>query len=143
MWQDRSVTNESQNSGRNRAAPHIKTYMRFNGEGTIDWALLTSANVSKQAWGHVRATTGEIQISSWEIGLLVWPGLYGDHKNTKMVPTFQTDNPSPEGVRDGETVVAMRMPYSLPLKKYDKDMVPWVATNTYSQLDWRGAAWAV
>ena len=143
IWPDPCVANESQDSGRNRAAPHIKTYMRFNSEGTIDWALLTSANVSKQAWGYLKNRTGEIHISSWEIGLLVWPGLYGDHNNTKMVPTFRTNNPSPEGLHDGETVIAVRMPYSLPLKKYDKDMVPWVSTNTHSQVDWRGVAWAV
>ncbi|EGR51638.1 uncharacterized protein TRIREDRAFT_74635 [Trichoderma reesei QM6a] len=66
----------SGDSGRDRAAPHIKTYIRFNESNTIDWAMLTSANMSKQAWGEaLSSTTGNIRIASWEVGVLVWPGL--------------------------------------------------------------------
>ncbi|KND93243.1 putative tyrosyl-DNA phosphodiesterase [Tolypocladium ophioglossoides CBS 100239] len=42
---------ETLDGGRQRAAPHIKTYMRYNDKKTVDWAMLTSANLSKQAWG--------------------------------------------------------------------------------------------
>ncbi|KAL6881019.1 MATE efflux family protein [Trichoderma novae-zelandiae] len=66
----------SGDSGRNRAAPHIKTYIRFNESNSIDWAMLTSANMSKQAWGEaLSSTTGNVRIASWEVGVLVWPGL--------------------------------------------------------------------
>ncbi|KAF0640491.1 hypothetical protein FPSE5266_02527 [Fusarium pseudograminearum] len=44
-------------SGRKRAAPHIKTYVRSN-KSSIDWGLLTSANISKQAWGEAAQLTG-------------------------------------------------------------------------------------
>ncbi|KAI1498689.1 phospholipase D/nuclease [Biscogniauxia marginata] len=70
-------------AGRKRAAPHIKTYIRYSSGTavpggrpvTIDWALLTSANLSKQAWGEAPNKFGEVRIASYEIGVLVWPDL--------------------------------------------------------------------
>ncbi|KAI4100461.1 MAG: hypothetical protein LQ345_007456, partial [Seirophora villosa] len=57
---------------RRRAAPHIKTYIRFADEGMnrIDWAMMTSANLSKQAWGEVATAGGEVRICSYEIGVV-------------------------------------------------------------------------
>ncbi|KAI0478479.1 tyrosyl-DNA phosphodiesterase [Xylariaceae sp. FL0804] len=79
----------SHDAFRRRAAPHIKTYVRYSGgsgggggtgSGTaaavdIDWALLTSANISKQAWGEAASSAGQVRIASWEVGVLVWPAL--------------------------------------------------------------------
>ncbi|KAK7754128.1 hypothetical protein SLS62_003974 [Diatrype stigma] len=150
--------------GRNRAAPHIKTYIRYSERGgededgrSIDWALLTSANISKQAWGEAANGTGQIRIASWEIGVLVWPELLasggdggsgddGNHakKKAKMVATFQTDMPRENdlgGGGDGPPLVGLRIPYSLPLRRYADDEVPWVATADYSEPDWKGRTW--
>lgn len=67
---------QKHDAGRRRAAPHIKTYIRFNDKlDTIDWAMLTSANLSTQAWGAAVNAQNEVRICSWEIGVLVWPGL--------------------------------------------------------------------
>ena len=64
---------------RNLAAPHIKTYIRFSRRGNLDWALVTSANLSTQAWGVGRnKTDGSVRVCSWEAGILVWPGLWED-----------------------------------------------------------------
>ena len=144
--------------GRNRAAPHIKTYIRYGGEGgrSIDWALLTSANISKQAWGEAAssASGGQFRIASWEIGVLVWPGLFDDGGGgrTHMVGTFQKDMPTKteiagsdagggEAGRDDGPLVGLRIPYSLPLRRYADDEVPWVATADYSEPDWKGHTW--
>ncbi|PKS09117.1 hypothetical protein jhhlp_003731 [Lomentospora prolificans] len=129
-----------QNSGRNRAVPHIKTYIR-HGENSIDWALLTSANLSKQAWGEAANTSNEVRIASWEIGVLVWPELLTE--NSAMIGTYQTDIPNIQVDKDGEkeSVVGLRMPYSLPLQKYGKDETPWVATKSYSEPDCLGGVW--
>lgn len=80
-------------AGRKRAAPHIKTYVRFSDSSlkSIDWALVTSANLSNQAWGGACSSAGDVKIQSYEIGVLVWPELFGE--NAKMVPTFKTDIP--------------------------------------------------
>ncbi|KAI1386694.1 phospholipase D/nuclease [Hypoxylon trugodes] len=126
-------------AGRKRAAPHIKTYIRYNEGKTIDWALLTSANISKQAWGEPTKVPGEIRIASWEIGVLMWPELFAD--KAKMMPIFKSNMPTKESLDDQEDIVGLRMPYSLPLQKYGDDEVPWVATAKYTEPDWKGGVW--
>lgn len=160
-------------AGRKRAAPHIKTFIRYANNQTkdrIDWALLTSANLSKQAWGDAQSknTAGEpqVRICSYEIGVLVWPELFADGDTEKgkavMVPTFLTDTPpttaSVNGGEDGGkegndkeereereeesmVVVGLRMPYNLPLQRYGPQEVPWVATANHLAPDWMGQVW--
>ncbi|RDW91985.1 hypothetical protein BP5796_01379 [Coleophoma crateriformis] len=130
-------------AGRRRAAPHIKTYIRFadHSKTAIDWALVTSANLSKQAWGDGISGAGDVRICSYEIGVMVWPGLYGE--KAKMVPTFKTDSPTVALGESAEAVVGVRMPYDLPLVPYGKDDTPWCATASYSEPDWLGQAYNV
>lgn len=80
---------------RRRAAPHIKTYIRFSDESmsSVDWALMTSANLSKQAWGEEINGKGEVRICSYEIGVVVWPALWDDGGGAEMVPAFGKDAP--------------------------------------------------
>jgi tyrosyl-DNA phosphodiesterase-1 len=134
---------QHKDAGRRRAAPHIKTYIRY-GEKSIDWALLTSANVSKQAWGEAMNKAGEVRIASWEIGVLVWPELLTGDAEAKLVGTFKTDRPTKENdVDDGESpVVGLRIPYNLPLQKYKNSEIPWVATTSYKEPDWMGRVWS-
>jgi tyrosyl-DNA phosphodiesterase 1 len=134
---------ERQDSGRNRAAPHIKTYIRFGPESdTIDWVLVSSANLSKQAWGDANKN-GTLSVSSYEIGVLVWPSLF--EKNAVMVPAFKADQPTAEAVEDmvkqGKAVVGMRMPYSWPLQRYGETEKPWIAIWNYDEPDWKGNMW--
>lgn len=138
-----SASVDPQDAGRRRAAPHIKTYIRY-GEKSIDWALLTSANISRQAWGGATTGAGQMRIASWEVGVLVWPALLaGDDEEAKMIGTFKTDEPQAEGEADdgNEAVVGLRMPYSLPLQKYGDEEVPWVAVMSYAEPDWLGQRW--
>lgn len=88
---------------RGPAAPHVKTYIRFSDEShsSIDWALLTSANLSKQAWGDVVNKQGEVRIQSYETGVLVWPELFASSekgREVRMVPTFGKDVPDAESL---------------------------------------------
>ncbi len=105
---------------RGPAAPHIKTFIRFSDSAAhqqIDWALLTSANLSTQAWGMAaQAGSCEVKVSSYELGVLVWPDLFLDDDDTTstekekdqimktgraiMVPTFGSDTPSDAQIRD-------------------------------------------
>lgn len=137
-----------QEAGRKRAAPHIKTYIRYGADASIDWALTTSANLSKQAWGEAVNGAGEVRIASWEIGVLVWPSLFAE--KARMVGTFQKDAPdSEEGVVEStpteagtrNPVVGIRIPYDLPLQAYGADEMPWVATASYPEPDWKGQMW--
>lgn len=146
-------------AGRRRAAPHIKTYIRYsdaNTMETIDWAMVTSANLSTQAWGAATNANGEVKISSWEIGVVVWPELFVDDsaslKSTSgsssvlMVPCFKRDQPSsPSGTlaKEASTVVGFRMPYDLPLTPYSASDEPWCATASHDVPDWQGLSWSV
>ncbi|KAI2623687.1 tyrosyl-DNA phosphodiesterase [Xylaria nigripes] len=129
-------------AGRKRAAPHIKTYIRY-GEKSIDWALLTSANISKQAWGEATNKAGEVRIASWELGVLVWPELLTGDAKSIMVGAFGTDMPGEEDDSQTEdsTMVGLRIPYDLPLQKYGNSEVPWVATISHTEPDWMGRIW--
>ncbi|KAJ8123841.1 hypothetical protein ONZ43_g304 [Nemania bipapillata] len=129
-------------AGRGPAAPHIKTYIRYSAK-SIDWALLTSANISKQAWGEAINKAGEVRIASWEIGVLVWPELLAGDADAKMVGTFKTDEPEgDDGARGRNSpLVGLRIPYDLPLLKYESSKLPWVATMRYKQPDWMGQVW--
>ncbi|EXJ57908.1 hypothetical protein A1O7_05331 [Cladophialophora yegresii CBS 114405] len=94
--------NETLRAGRAEAAPHIKTFVCFSSKPTkesptpdIRWALLTSANLSQQAWGTLReAGKGkqrekqkerEVVVQSYEIGVLVWPELFSKDFDTGEV----------------------------------------------------------
>lgn len=105
-----NATTTNREAGRRRAAPHIKTYIRFSNVremDCIDWAMVTSANLSTQAWGAAANANGEVRICSWEIGIIVWPDLFGDYptttggeainenKRVEMVPCFKQDLPLP------------------------------------------------
>ena len=114
---------------RGPAAPHIKTFIRFSdspAHKTIDWALLTSANLSTQAWGTAaQIGSGEVRVSSYELGVLVWPDLFLDGDTTTsgeekdkskgkgratMVPTFGSNTPSDAQIRDVVTASTTRTP---------------------------------
>ncbi|KAA8573304.1 hypothetical protein EYC84_003792 [Monilinia fructicola] len=159
----------NQNAHRKRAAPHIKTYIRFSSSSfeSIDWILVTSANLSKQAWGENTNAAGEVRICSYEIGVLAWPSLWGEEAS--MVPCFGTDTPraalesktvcegketNDSGKRGDEetrnegntrqdegTLVGVRMPYDLPIIPYAKNDTPWCATASYTEPDWMGQTW--
>ncbi|KAL9090520.1 MAG: hypothetical protein Q9165_005281 [Trypethelium subeluteriae] len=140
-------------AGRRRAAPHIKTYIRFSdsSQTKIDWAMLTSANLSTQAWGSLPGKKdGKVRISSWETGVVVWPDLIGQEKIAKeewqkvvMLPTFGQDIPTDKQVdmmmKEGATtVIGLRMPYDLPLVPYADEDEPWCATAVHELPDWKG-----
>lgn len=66
--------------GRSRASPHIKSYLRVSKDASrIEWMCLTSANLSKAAWGVLekRNTSQEqLFIRSYELGVLLSPNLF-------------------------------------------------------------------
>jgi tyrosyl-DNA phosphodiesterase-1 len=131
-------------SGRRRAAPHIKTFIRFSDENcdNIDWTMVTSANLSKQAWGEMANKQGDVNIKSFEIGVLVCPQwLGGNGEKVAMVPVFKKDKPE-MGVSEGvDKVIGVRMPYDLPLTPYDENEEPWCAERQHAEPDWKGVVW--
>ncbi len=146
----------SKEAHRGQAAPHIKTYIRFNDQKhkKIDWVMVTSANLSTQAWGALPNKKDEVWIQSYETGVVVWPALFNKADDqlaqAVMMPVFGKDTPEkcPEQVvQEGEdtstprTVVGFRMPYNFPLRSYTAAERPWCATSAYQELDWKGKSW--
>jgi tyrosyl-DNA phosphodiesterase 1 len=160
-------------SQRELAAPHIKTYIQFNAEPTkarldadeieVEWAFVTSANLSTQAWGSMPKSEGKgsgknatqarkdglVQIQSFEIGVLVWPELSAESEEEastiRMVPVFGKDSPDIPPQRlagsNPSSLVGLRMPYDLPLTKYSPGELPWSPQGSHPTPDSRGMAW--
>jgi tyrosyl-DNA phosphodiesterase-1 len=102
--------------------------------------MLTSANVSKQAWGETLkpTSTGEFRIASWEVGVLVWPSLF--YNDGVMVGSFQSDTVDMP-LQGRRPIVSLRIPYSMPLQAYERREVPWAATAAHPEPDWKGVMW--
>lgn len=127
----------------------IKTYIRFADPSmsSIDWAMVTSANLSTQAWGQL-AKDNEIRVCSWEIGVVVWPGLFLDDANDAtapatqpmtMIPSFKQDLPIVQ--QADSRAIGFRMPYDLPLVPYHPSEIPWCAADAHTEPDWKGVVW--
>ena len=79
----------------------------------------TRRNVSQAPKSSTPGIPHPVRSCSYEAGVLVFPGLWG--KDTKMKPVFKND------VRNGKDVVALRMPYALPVQPYKAGDEVWSA----------------
>lgn len=78
----------------------------------MHWFLLTSANLSKAAWGSFEKNESQYHILSYEIGVLILP----EFTNDDGKEYFSLDDDEAEFL----------VPYDLPPTKYtDKDK-PWL-----------------
>lgn len=122
---------------RSRAMPHIKSYTRFNLEDqSVYWFVLTSANLSKAAWGCFNKNSNIqpcLRIANYEAGVLFLPrfvvGLVRFlHQSPLQLVlfAFQTgEDTFPLGNnRDG--VPAFPLPYDVPLTPYAPDDKPFL-----------------
>ncbi|XP_071079809.1 tyrosyl-DNA phosphodiesterase 1-like [Haliotis cracherodii] len=110
---------KSEGRGRSRACPHIKTYVRPSPDSTeLAWFLVTSANLSKAAWGAFEKNGSQLMIRSYEIGVLFLPSHFG-------CETLPATNDAEEAVARSDEVV-FPLPYDLPLTPYVKGDRPWM-----------------
>lgn len=102
---------------RSRAMPHIKTYTRYNLEDqSVYWFVLTSANLSKAAWGCFNKNSNIqpcLRIANYEAGVVFLPRFVTGED------TFPLGNN-----RDG--VPAFPLPYDVPLTPYAPDDKPFL-----------------
>ncbi|XP_060117545.1 tyrosyl-DNA phosphodiesterase 1 isoform X2 [Heteronotia binoei] len=109
----------AETSGRSKAMPHIKTYMRVSSDfQKIAWFLLTSANLSKGAWGKFEKHGTQLMIRSYELGVLFLPAKFG--LNTGY---FQVK----KNLFSDEPALLFPVPYDLPPEKYDSEDCPWIS----------------
>ncbi|KRY69410.1 Tyrosyl-DNA phosphodiesterase 1, partial [Trichinella pseudospiralis] len=116
--------------GRSHAVPHIKTYFRYSPcFQKLAWFLLTSANLSKAAWGVSEKSNQQFNIRSYEIGVLFIPEFFCGLK------TFTTH-------RNVETSSAeFPLPIDLPLVPYSQNDKMWIIDIPYDEADAHGITW--
>mmetsp|Transcript_34404 Transcript_34404/g.58284 ORF Transcript_34404/g.58284 Transcript_34404/m.58284 type:complete len:1120 (-) Transcript_34404:101-3460(-) len=109
---------------RRKAAPHIKTFLRYSKENPqkLAWMLLTSHNLSKAAWGEFQNGRSGLQffIRHWELGVLFLPSLNKRSTSPKNMVTTAA-NPT-----KGEISIKFPLPYSLPPIRYEGNDKPWI-----------------
>ncbi|KAG5312933.1 TYDP1 phosphodiesterase, partial [Acromyrmex insinuator] len=98
---------------RDRAMPHIKSYTRISPDlKSIPWFVLTSANLSKAAWGSIKRHGYSIE--NYEAGII-------------FVPKFITKTTTFPIVNENDPVVPIfPIPYDLPLSQYEWNDGPFV-----------------
>ncbi|XP_015593226.1 probable tyrosyl-DNA phosphodiesterase [Cephus cinctus] len=102
---------KAQSTARDKAMPHIKCYTRMSPDmKEISWFLLTSANLSKAAWGQHRYSH---YLMNYEIGVAFVPSIITGGK------TF----PIKDAV---DNLPVFPIPYDLPLTPYGPDDKPFV-----------------
>ncbi|XP_076098892.1 tyrosyl-DNA phosphodiesterase 1-like [Mytilus galloprovincialis] len=120
----------SKGRGRSRAMPHIKSYCRPSPSSQeVAWFLVTSANLSKAAWGALEKKGSQLMIRSYELGVLFLPKFFGSKKTI----------PVSSDINDTDKLL---LPYDLPLKPYQKEDRPWIWDIAYKELpDCNGNMW--
>ncbi|KAI9283901.1 tyrosyl-DNA phosphodiesterase I [Umbelopsis sp. AD052] len=125
---------EGKDGGRQKIMPHYKSYTRLRANpqtkieatgneiearASIAWHLVTSANLSRAAWGDLQKNGTQLHIRHYELGILLYPDLW---EETHMLAANHR-NPMPKppefvSVNDGDVIVPVRIPYGIPPKNY-------------------------
>ena len=108
----------SERRGRTTACPHIKSYARFSEDcKQMAYFLLTSANLSKAAWGQLEKNGSQLAIRSYEIGVLFIPKLFGSQD------VFDVSDVN-ASLQLG-TTSSFPIHYDIPLTPYPSNDSPW------------------
>ncbi|KAG6532682.1 hypothetical protein ZIOFF_006532 [Zingiber officinale] len=146
--------------GRCHAMPHIKTYARYNAQN-LAWFLLTSANLSKAAWGALQKNNSQLMIRSYELGVLFLPSSKANEKAFSCTDdhVLQQENSSSGYMTGGGSVrlatlcwkgnnpnesskvIQLPVPYQLPPQPYDSSDEPWSWDKRYTKKDAYGQVW--
>lgn len=124
---------QAEASGRSNAMPHIKTYMRASPDFTqLAWFLVTSANLSKAAWGALEKNNTQIMVRSYELGVLYLPSAFNMTSFPVETNPFPATSPS----------TSFPVPFDLPPTPYSGKDQPWIWNIPYSQApDTHGNIW--
>lgn len=107
---------------RSKSMPHIKTYCRWS-DKKLFWFVLTSANLSKAAWGSFNKSAKinvPIRINNYEAGVLFLPKFITKSDYFLMEPS------------DVNTPVFPSL-YDIPLSKYSIDDTPFLSDILFGE----------
>ncbi|RPA85261.1 phospholipase D/nuclease [Ascobolus immersus RN42] len=110
---------------------------------TIEYALLTSANLSPQAWGHGSdPDLSKDTYSNYEAGVLIYHDLFRDGDlNWNLRGVYNADEEAE--CAKLERTTAVRVPYDVPLRMYSKSQAPWSGGVSHHEPDVWGRMWEV
>ncbi|PIK48921.1 putative tyrosyl-DNA phosphodiesterase 1-like [Apostichopus japonicus] len=102
---------KASNRGRSRASPHLKSYSLLSPDSKkAAWFMVTSANMSKAAWGMLEKNSSQLMIRSYEIGVLFLPHLFDE--NCKQFSVSEEEK--------SESYLHFPLPWDVPLEPYTK-----------------------
>ncbi|XP_041069779.1 tyrosyl-DNA phosphodiesterase 1 isoform X1 [Carcharodon carcharias] len=124
-------------TGRSHAMPHIKTYMRASPDfGELAWFVVTSANLSKAAWGTLEKNGFQLMIRSYELGVLYLPKAFGIETGRFSVHQGRLSDCK-------VSEMSFPIPYDLPPQRYSSKDRPWIWNIPYLHApDTNGNIWA-
>ncbi|KAL0969830.1 hypothetical protein UPYG_G00232840 [Umbra pygmaea] len=124
---------QAETTGRSHAMPHIKCYMRASPDfKQLAWFLVTSANLSKAAWGALEKNNSQVMVRSYELGVLYLPSVFNMSTFPVQRDVFPATTPS----------TSFPVPFDLPPQHYSNKDQPWVWNIPYTQApDTHGNIW--
>ncbi|XP_055719795.1 tyrosyl-DNA phosphodiesterase 1 isoform X2 [Salvelinus fontinalis] len=124
---------QAETTGRSHAMPHIKTYLRASPDFTqLAWFLITSANLSKAAWGALEKNNTQVMVRSYELGVLYVPSAFSMSTFPVQMDVFPATTSS----------TSFPVPFDLPPKRYSSKDQPWMWNIPYTQApDTHGNIW--
>ncbi|XP_062013417.1 tyrosyl-DNA phosphodiesterase 1 isoform X2 [Rosa rugosa] len=126
---------KASHTGRCRAMPHIKTFTRYSGQ-KLAWFLLTSANLSKAAWGALQKNNSQLMIRSYEDKSEESDN--SESRRNKLVTLNWQGNRNTDSSSE---VITLPVPYELPPQPYTTQDVPWSWDRRYTKKDVYGQVW--
>ncbi|XP_024159807.1 tyrosyl-DNA phosphodiesterase 1 isoform X2 [Rosa chinensis] len=126
---------KASHTGRCRAMPHIKTFTRYSGQ-KLAWFLLTSANLSKAAWGALQKNNSQLMIRSYEDKSEESDNA-GSRRNKLVTLNWQGNR----NTDSSSEVITLPVPYELPPQPYTTQDVPWSWDRRYTKKDVYGQVW--
>ncbi|KAL2655301.1 hypothetical protein AAZV13_04G059400 [Glycine max] len=127
---------KADHTGRCRAMPHIKTFARYKNQ-SLAWFLLTSANLSKAAWGALQKNNTQLMIRSYEDKCPARES--SEMKKTKLVTLTGIKKESMHS--SSEVIIPLPLPYELPPLPYSSQDIPWSWDRQYNKKDVYGHVW--
>jgi len=130
-----------------RNVPHIKTYYQFNADqGSMDWFVVTSHNMSRAAWGDIQNSRqfGErrLFVRHWELGVFVSPRTLGVDRLVPWCPLTASGarlgRLEGGGHGGGPAVATVPLPYKVVPDPYEPGDRPWAWKETYGIPDREG-----
>lgn len=109
----------------------------------VDWCLLTSANLSKAAWGVLQSVgdpaKASLKILSFELGVLFFNDASSAPAGSRGAPLQLC--PLDCRHHHVQRPLLLPLPYCLPPTHYAADEAPWTVDGVFTQPDSVGRQW--